>query len=67
MQKSYVDIIMYLFCLNENHCRKKKKNAVVKSNIAIRIAGKVSRYIETSMNRAARVVYRLDDPIRYVS
>ena len=57
MQKSHVDIIMSLFCLNENHCGKKKiikkkKIAIVKNNIAIRIAGKVSRYIDASMNRA---------------
>ena len=53
MQKSHVDIIMYLFCLNENYCpKKKKKIVIVKNNIAIRIAGKVSRYIDASMNRA---------------
>ena len=65
MQKSHVDSIMYLFCLNENHCGKKKKKkklkfkkkkrkkiVIVKNNIAIRIAGKVSRYIDASMNRA---------------
>ena len=44
---------MYLFCLNENNCGgKKKKITIVKNNIAIRIAGKVSRYIDASMNRA---------------
>ena len=32
--------------------KKKKKIAIVKNNIAIRIAGKVSRYIDASMNRA---------------
>ena len=49
MQKSHVDISMYLFCLNENHCtkntnlkQKKKKIMIIKNNIAIRIAGKVS-------------------------
>ena len=65
MQKSHVDSIMYLFCLNENHCGQKKKKkikkffyiffiriVIVKNNIAIRIAGKVSRYIDASMNRA---------------
>ena len=58
MQKSHVDIIMSLFCLNENHCgktklkRKKKKIVIIKNNIAICIAGKVSRYIDASMNRA---------------
>ena len=52
MQKSHVDIIMYLFCLNENHCGKKKKKKKIYNNIAIRIAGKVSRYIDASMNRA---------------
>ena len=60
MQKLHVDIIMYLFCLNGNHCgtkkinlkKKKKKIAIVKNNIAICIAGKVSRYIDASMNRA---------------
>ena len=52
MQKSHVDIIMYLFCLNENNCGgKKKKIVIVKNNIAIRIAGKVSRYIDASMYR----------------
>ena len=30
----------------------KKKIAIVKNTIAIRIAGKVSRYIDASMNRA---------------
>ena len=54
MQKFHVDIIRYLFFLNENHCeqKKKKKIVIVKNNIAIRIAGKVSRYIDASMNRA---------------
>ena len=59
MQKSHVDIIMYLFCLNENNCggkkikiKNQKKIVIVKNNIAIRIAGKVSRYIDASMNRA---------------
>ena len=33
--------------------KKTKKNiAIIKNNIAIRIAGKVSRYIDASMNRA---------------
>ena len=32
--------------------KKLKKIAIVKNNIAIRIAGKVSRYIDASMNRA---------------
>ena len=31
---------------------KKKKIVIVKNNIAIRIAGKVSRYVDASMNRA---------------
>ena len=31
---------------------KKNKKTIVKNNIAIRIAGKVSRYIDASMNRA---------------
>ena len=72
MQKSHVDIIMSLFCPNENHCgkkkykikkkkkknnnkkkrKKRKKNRDCKNNIAIRIVGKVSRYIDASMNRA---------------
>ena len=59
MQKSHVDIIMSLCWPNENHCGKKKKKklkkkkiVVVKNNIVIRIAGKVSRYIDASMNRA---------------
>ena len=62
MQKSHVDIIMYLFCLNENNCgekiikkKKKKKIVIVKNNIAIRIAGKVLRYIDASMNRATPI------------
>ena len=41
---------MYLFCLNENHCT--KKIVIIKRNITIRIAGKVSRYIDASTNRA---------------
>ena len=32
--------------------KKKKKIVIVKNNIAIRIAGKVSRYIDASMNGA---------------
>ena len=61
---------MYLYCLNKNHCGKKKlpkffffkkkqkKNVIVKNNIAIHIAGKVSRYIDAPMNRATpRAVY----------
>ena len=32
--------------------KKKKKIVIVKNNIAIRIAGKVSRYIDALMNRA---------------
>ena len=32
--------------------KKSKKIVIVKNNIAIRIAGKVSRYIDASMNRA---------------
>ena len=32
--------------------KKKKKIVIIKNNIAIRIAGKVSRYIDASMNRA---------------
>ena len=49
---------MSLFCPNENHCgitkflKKSKKIAIVKNNIAMRIAGKVSRYVDASMNRA---------------
>ena len=37
---------MYLFCLTENRAKKKKKN----------IAGKVSRYIDASMNRATPIM-----------
>ena len=36
--------------------KKKKKIVIVKNNIAIRIAGKVSRYIDASMNRATPTV-----------
>ena len=36
---------------------KKKKIVIVKNNIAIRIAGKVSRYIDASMNRATPTKY----------
>ena len=36
---------------------KKNKTVIVKNNIAIRIAGKVSRYIDASMNRASPKVY----------
>ena len=53
MQKSHVDIIMYLFYLNENHCTY-TKNCDYKNNIAIHIAGKVLRYIDASKNRATR-------------
>ena len=35
---------------------KKKKIVIVKNNIAIRIAGKVSRYIDASMNRATPII-----------
>ena len=35
---------------------KKKKIMIVKNNIAIRIAGKVSRYIDASMNRATPTI-----------
>ena len=62
MQKYHVEIIMYLFCLNENQCTKKNNNrkkkkiiiiiVIIKNYIVIRIAGKVSRYIDASMNRA---------------
>ena len=38
---------------------KKIKIAIVKNNIAIRIAGKVSRYIDASMNRATPTRGRL--------
>ena len=34
----------------------KKKIVIVKNNTAIRIAGKVSRYIDASMNRATPTV-----------
>ena len=37
--------------------KKKKKIAIVKNNIAIRIAGKVSRYIDASMNRATPTIW----------
>ena len=37
---------------NKKTKKLKKKIAIVKNNIAIRIAGKVSRYIDASMNRA---------------
>ena len=63
MQKLRVDIIMSLFCLNENNCKKKKKKkkiVIVKSNIAIRIAGKVSRYIDASINRATATNQQYD-------
>ena len=36
----------------EKKIKNNKINAIVKNNIAIRIAGKVSRYIDASMNRA---------------
>ena len=54
MQKLHVDIIMYLFCLNENHWQKNyqknlpNKIVIIKNHIAIRIAEKVSRYIDAS-------------------
>ena len=41
---------------------KKKKKVIIKNNIAIRIAGKVSRYIDASMNRATR---RVQWPVGY--
>ena len=65
MQKSHVDIIMSLFCLNENNCVEKngeknqKKIVIVKNNIAIRIGGKVSQYIDASMNRATPIIQPL--------
>ena len=37
---------------NLTKIKNSKKIAIVKNNIAIRIAGKVSRYIDASMNRA---------------
>ena len=37
--------------------KKKKKNRDYKNNIAIRIVGKVSRYIDASMNRATPSTY----------
>ena len=42
----------------ENHCnnfffyKKQNKIVIIKNNIAIRIAGNVSRHIDASMNRA---------------
>ena len=51
MQNLHVDIIM---CLSAEMkiIVQKKKIVIIKKNIAIRIAGKVSRYIDASMNRA---------------
>ena len=55
LQKLHVDIIiMYVFCLNENQCKKKLekiKITIIKNIFVIPIAGKVSRYIDASMNR----------------
>ena len=45
-------ILIYVYFLPElKSLWRKKKNVIVKNNIAIRIAGKVSRYIDASMNR----------------
>ena len=43
---------MKIIVEKRNLKKKKKKIVIVKNNIAIRIAGKVSRYIDASMNRA---------------
>ena len=37
---------------NKKKKKAKKKIVIIKNNIAIRIAGKVSRYIDALMNRA---------------
>ena len=37
--------------------KKKKKIVIIKNNIAIRIAGKVSRYIDASMNHATPTIF----------
>ena len=37
--------------------KKKKKIVIVKNNIAIRIAGKVSWYIDASINRATPIMH----------
>ena len=44
--------------------KKNKKIAIVKNNIAIRIAGKVSRYIDALMNRATPSLYRQGYSVR---
>ena len=40
----------------KKNTQKKKIIVIVKNNIAIRIAGKVSRYIDASMNRATPII-----------
>ena len=46
MEKKYIKL------KKKNYKKNKQKIAIKKNNIAIRIAGKVSRYIDASMNRA---------------
>ena len=48
----YVSFVPKRKSLYKNKIKKKIKNVIIKNNIAIRIAGKVSRYIDASMNRA---------------
>ena len=52
-KKNYKKKKFYKFTINST------KIAIVKNNIAIRIAGKVSRYIDASMNRATHSDHRL--------
>ena len=51
----------------EKKKKKNKKIAIVKNNIAIRTAGKVSRYIDASMNRATPTLQSADDYILLLS
>ena len=45
MQKSHVDIIMYLFCLNENHLIKKKMVTIISRYVSR------EKYRDISMHR----------------
>ena len=47
--------------------KNKNKTVIKKKNIAIRIAGKVSRYIDVSMNRATPTVQHFYVRVGFIS